>query len=87
MNVAIISNEKTVSGFKMAGVANNNLQNVFIFSEDADLDELSKVFRNLIKRSDVAIILISQSFAELIRDDINSFKGISPSICIIPTRV
>jgi V-type H+-transporting ATPase subunit F len=86
--LAIIGDEETVTGFLLAGVGERTetSKNFFVVSSQTDKMEVEEVFRGLIVRKDVGIILISQHIAEMIREVLDSYEEIIPTVLEIPSK-
>lgn len=86
--IALISNEKTILGFEVAGVVScPEATTVFCFDQDAKKEEVLDAFLSLTGREDVGIVLISENYAELIHDEISKHKRAIPSVLTIPFRL
>jgi V-type H+-transporting ATPase subunit F len=85
--IAIIGDEETVTGFLLAGIGERNEQskNFFIISKEEKL-EIEEIFKTLIGRKEVGIVLISQHIAEIIRDTLDAYEDIFPTVLEIPSR-
>lgn len=86
--LAIIGDEETVTGFLLAGVGERNEQskNFFVVNSQMDKLEVEEIFRSLIIRKDVGIILISQHIAEMIRESLDAYEEIIPTVLEIPSK-
>lgn len=86
--LAIIGDEETVTGFLLAGVGerNENSRNFFIVNNDTDKLEIEEMFKGLVSRKDVGIILISQHIAEMIREVLDEYEEIIPTVLEIPSK-
>jgi V-type H+-transporting ATPase subunit F len=86
--LAIIGDEETVTGFLLAGVGERTEQskNFFVVNSSSDKFEIEEIFRSLIARKDIGIILISQHIAEMIRDTLDIYEEIIPTILEIPSK-
>jgi V-type H+-transporting ATPase subunit F len=85
--IAIIGDEETVTGFLLAGIGERNEQskNFFIINKEEKL-EIEEIFKTLILRKEVGIILISQHIAEVIRDTLDAYEEIIPTVLEIPSK-
>jgi V-type H+-transporting ATPase subunit F len=86
--VAIIGDEVTVTGFLLAGIGQRgeDSKNFYIINPDQEKIEIEEIFHSLIKRKDIGIILICQNIAEIIRDTIQKYKEIIPTVLEIPSK-
>ncbi|XP_047073627.1 V-type proton ATPase subunit F-like isoform X2 [Lolium rigidum] len=76
--IAIIADEDTVTGFLLAGVGNVDLQTTVKQIEDA--------FKEFTARDDIAIVLISQYIANMIRFLVDGYNKPIPAILEIPSK-
>jgi V-type H+-transporting ATPase subunit F len=86
--LAIIGDEETVTGFLLAGIGerNENSKNFFIIGNNADPVEIEEIFKSLINRKEIGIILISQHIAEIIREVLDEYEEIIPTVLEIPSK-
>lgn len=86
--LAIIGDEETVTGFLLAGVGERteNSKNFYIVGSNTDAMEVEDIFRSLIARKDIGIILISQHIANMIRDALDQYEEIIPTVLEIPSK-
>ena len=86
--LAIIGDEETVTGFLLAGVGERTEQsrNFFVVNSQMEKLEVEEIFRSLIIRKDVGIILISQHIAEMIRESLDAYEEIIPTVLEIPSK-
>ena len=86
--LAIIGDEETVTGFLLAGIGerNENSKNFLIVSSQTEKIEIEDTFKSFINRKDVGIILISQHIAEMIRDTLDKYEEIIPTVLEIPSK-
>jgi V-type H+-transporting ATPase subunit F len=86
--LAIIGDEETVTGFLLAGVGERNEQskNFLIVGSNPDKMEIEETFRSFIARKDIGIILISQHIAETIRETLDQYDEIIPTVLEIPSK-
>jgi V-type H+-transporting ATPase subunit F len=85
--IAIIGDEETVTGFLLAGIGerNENSKNFFIINKEEKL-EIEEIFKTLILRKEIGIVLISQHIAEVIRDTLDAYEEIIPTVLEIPSK-
>ncbi|PIO71991.1 V-type ATPase, F subunit [Teladorsagia circumcincta] len=68
--LAVIGDEDTVVGFLLGGVGELNKArkpNYLIVDKQTGLQEIEEAFKSFVARDDIAIILINQHIAEMIR--------------------
>eukprot|EP00188_Purpureofilum_apyrenoidigerum_P005303 Plantae.Rhodophyta-Purpureofilum_apyrenoidigerum.ctg67833.p1 GENE.Plantae.Rhodophyta-Purpureofilum_apyrenoidigerum.ctg67833~~Plantae.Rhodophyta-Purpureofilum_apyrenoidigerum.ctg67833.p1 ORF type:complete len:127 (+),score=26.07 Plantae.Rhodophyta-Purpureofilum_apyrenoidigerum.ctg67833:103-483(+) len=88
--IAVIGDEDTVTGFLLSGIGNIDSAkqaNYFV----VDLKETPKAaieaaFKRYTSDEDIAIVLINQNIANLIRADVNAFKKPVPAVLEIPSK-
>jgi V-type H+-transporting ATPase subunit F len=85
--LSIIGDEETVTGFLLAGIGERteNSKNFFIINKEEKI-EIEEIFKSLIIRKDVGIILISQHIAEMIRETLDEYEEIIPTVLEIPSK-
>jgi V-type H+-transporting ATPase subunit F len=86
--LSIIGDEETVTGFLLAGIGERTEQsrNFFIIGANTEKIEIEEIFRSLISRRDIGIILISQHIAEMIRETLDQYEEIIPTVLEIPSK-
>ena len=88
MLLAIIGDEETVTGFLLAGIGerNENSTNFLIVNSTTEKAQIEDFFKSLIARKDIGIILISQHVAEIIRETLDAYDEIIPTVLEIPSK-
>jgi len=88
MLLGIIGDEETVTGFLLAGVGERSetSKNFFIVGNNPDVIEIEEIFKSLVSRKDIGIVLISQHIAELIRPTLDQYEEIIPTVLEIPSK-
>ena len=88
MLLAIIGDEETVTGFLLAGIGerNENSTNFLIVNSTTEKAQIEDFFKSLIVRKDIGIILISQNVAEIIRETLDAYDEIIPTVLEIPSK-
>ena len=88
MLLAIIGDEETVTGFLLAGIGerNENSTNFLIVNSTTEKAQIEDFFKSLIVRKDIGIILISQHVAEIIRETLDAYEEIIPTVLEIPSK-
>lgn len=85
--ISIIGDEETVTGFLLAGIGERNEQskNFFVITKE-ERSQIEDIFNSLIVRKDIGIILISQHIAEMIRETLDNYSEIIPTVLEIPSK-
>ena len=88
MLLEIIGDEETVTGFLLAGIGerNENSTNFLIVNSTTEKAQIEDFFKSLIVRKDIGIILISQHVAEIIRETLDAYDEIIPTVLEIPSK-
>ena len=88
MLLAIIGDEETVTGFLLAGIGerNENSTNFLIVNSTTEKAQIEDFFKSLLVRKDIGIILISQHVAEIIRETLDAYDEIIPTVLEIPSK-
>ena len=87
--ISVIGDEDTVTGFLLGGIGEQNKNgnvNFKICNKETPASEISSALKEFIARKDIAIILITQTYAELVRDVIELHSDPIPSILEIPSK-
>ncbi|KAK7258542.1 hypothetical protein RIF29_24122 [Crotalaria pallida] len=87
--IAMIADEDTVVGFLLAGVGNVDLRrktNYLIVDAKTTVKQIEDAFKDFTAREDVAIVLISQYVANMIRFLVDSYNKPVPAILEIPSK-
>lgn len=85
--ISIIGDEETVTGFLLAGIGERSetSRNFFIITKE-ERSQIEDIFNSLIIRKDIGIILISQHVAEMIRETLDNYTEIIPTVLEIPSK-
>ena len=88
MLLAIIGDEETVSGFLLAGIGerNENSRNFMMVDSKTEKLEIENFFHDLVERKNIGIILISQHVADIIRETLDAYDEIIPTVLEIPSK-
>ena len=88
MLLGIIGDEETVTGFLLAGIGerSENFTNFLKVNVSTTNEQIEEFFHNLITRKDIGIILISQDVADRIRDTLDAYNEIIPTVLEIPSK-
>ncbi|KAJ4719659.1 V-type proton ATPase subunit F [Melia azedarach] len=87
--IAMIADEDTVTGFLLAGVGNVDLRrktNYLIVDSKTPVKAIEDAFKEFTTKEDVAIVLISQYVANMIRFLVDSYNKPIPAILEIPSK-
>ncbi|GAA0173065.1 hypothetical protein Leryth_000167 [Lithospermum erythrorhizon] len=87
--IAMIADEDTVTGFLLAGVGNVDLRrktNYLIVDAKTTSKQIEDAFKEFTSREDIAIVLISQYVANMIRFLVDSYNKPIPAILEIPSK-
>lgn len=87
--LAVIGDEDTCVGFLLGGIGElnkNRQQNFLVVNKNTSISEIEEFFRALLIRHDIAIILINQNIAEMIRHAIEAHSLPIPAILEIPSK-
>ena len=88
MLIGIIGDEETVTGFLLAGIGerNENSTNFLKVTSETDKLIIQEFFESLVSRKDIGIILISQDVADRIRETLDAYDEIIPTVLEIPSK-
>lgn len=64
----------------------NNLGLIFLIKKDTSLAELEEAIRGFINRDDIAVLLIVQYVADMVRHVIDNHTKLTPAILEIPSK-
>jgi len=87
--IAVIGDEDTCTGFLMGGIGELNKSrkpNFMVVDKETASAEIEETLRSFLTRKDIAIILIGQSIAEVVRHVINEHTEPIPTILEIPSK-
>ncbi|KAG6392547.1 hypothetical protein SASPL_146771 [Salvia splendens] len=87
--IAMIADEDTITGFLLAGVGNVDLRrktNYLIVDSKTTVKQIEDAFKDFTAREDIAIVLISQYVANMIRFLVDSYNKPIPAILEIPSK-
>ncbi|GLJ06460.1 hypothetical protein SUGI_0039750 [Cryptomeria japonica] len=85
----MIADEDTVTGFLLAGVGNVDLRrktNYLIVDSKTTVKAIEETFKEFTAKEDIAIVLISQYVANMIRFLVDSYNKPVPAILEIPSK-
>ena len=87
--LAVIGDEDTVTGFLLTGIGQMEADktcNFLVVRQKTTQEEIEKAFNTFTARDDVAILLINQHIANLIRPLISNFDKPLPAIIEVPSK-
>ncbi|CAN0886621.1 V-type proton ATPase subunit F [Linum grandiflorum] len=87
--IAMIADEDTVVGLLLAGVGNVDLRrktNYLIVDSKTTVKQIEEAFKEYTSREDIAIVLISQYVANMVRYVVDSYNKTFPAILEIPSK-
>ncbi|KAL4565645.1 hypothetical protein LXL04_029748 [Taraxacum kok-saghyz] len=87
--IAMIADEDTITGFLLAGVGNVDIRrktNYLIVDSKTTVKQIEDAFKDFTTREDVAIVLISQYVANMVRFVVDSYNNPVPAILEIPSK-
>ncbi|CAK5084561.1 unnamed protein product [Meloidogyne enterolobii] len=87
--MAVIGDEDTVVGFLLGGIGQINKarkSNFLIVDKNTHVSEIEEAFRSFCSRDDIAIILINQHIAEMIRYQVDQHIASIPTVLEIPSK-
>ena len=86
--IGIIGDEETVTGFLLAGIGerNENFSNFLKVTSETDTNQIRDYFQELVSNKKIGIILISQDVAERIRETLDAYDEIIPTVLKIPSK-
>lgn len=87
--VAVIADEDTITGFLLAGVGDVDLRkrtNFLVVDGKTTVRQIEASFKEFTVREDIAIILVSQPIANMIRHVIAHHDKPVPAVLEIPSK-
>ena len=87
--MAVIGDEDTVVGFLLGGIGQLNKErkpNFLIVDKNTGVAQIEEAFRTFCTRPDIAIILINQHVAEMIRYQVDQHVASIPAVLEIPSK-
>lgn len=87
--LGVIADEDTITGFLLAGVGNVDARkksNFLVVDSKTSVKAIETFFKELAARDDIAIILISQPVANMIRHIIANHNKAIPTVLEIPSK-
>ncbi|EDV90728.1 GH14013 [Drosophila grimshawi] len=87
--MAVIGDEDTCVGFLLGGIGEVNderQRNFMVVEKGTSVTEIDKCFKRFLAREDVAIIMINQVYADMIRPTIDNHLLAVPTVLEIPSK-
>lgn len=88
--IAVLGDEDTVTGFLLSGIGQRDVSgaNFFVVKKDTKQADVENAFKRISQRNDIAIILINQHIANLIRHLVSEFveTTVVPTVLEIPSK-
>ncbi|KAG0467195.1 hypothetical protein HPP92_018775 [Vanilla planifolia] len=87
--IAMIADEDTVTGFLLAGVGDVDVRrktNYLVVDSKTTVKTIEDAFKEFTTKDDIAIVLISQYIANMIRFLVDSYNKPVPAILEIPSK-
>ena len=87
--LAVIGDEDTVTGMLLAGIGNvdaRRTSNFMVVDSKTTPAQVEEAFLRFTKRSDIAVLIINQYIASMIRETIDNFEAKSPAILEVPSK-
>nr|CDS30272.1 hypothetical transcript [Hymenolepis microstoma] len=87
--IAVIGDEDTITGFLLGGIGELNFErrpNYLAVTKDTPLNEIEDTFKSFTSREDIAIILIVQNVADMIRHLVDAHTSPMPAVLEIPSK-
>ncbi|ORX55865.1 vacuolar ATP synthase [Piromyces finnis] len=87
--LALIGDEDTITGLLLAGIGhidNKQKSNFLIVDSKTPLSTIEETFIEFTRRKDIAIILINQHVADMIRQLVDDYDQAFPSVLEIPSK-
>jgi len=87
--IAVIGDEETVTGMLLAGVGNvdaRRTSNFMVVDSKTSPSQIEEAFTRFVKRPDVAVVVINQYLASMIRPTVDGFTQKSPAILEVPSK-
>ncbi|CAN0185069.1 V-type proton ATPase subunit F [Lethenteron reissneri] len=87
--IAVIGDQDTCTGFLLGGVGElnkNRKPNFLVVEKETSVTEIEETFKSFLVRDDIAIILINQFIAEMIRHVVDAHNRSIPAVLEIPSK-
>ncbi|XP_014667510.1 PREDICTED: V-type proton ATPase subunit F-like [Priapulus caudatus] len=87
--IAVIGDEDSCVGFLLGGIGEVNKArqtNFMVVTKNTTVHEIEEQFKSFVHRDDIAIILINQNVAEMIRYVLDNYNQPIPAVLEIPSK-
>ncbi|EDW55056.1 probable V-type proton ATPase subunit F 2 [Drosophila sechellia] len=87
--LAVIGDEDTCVGFLLGGigeVGEDRKTNFMVVERDTTPKQVEECFKKFLRRPDIAIILINQVYADMIRPTVDAHNLAVPTVLEIPSK-
>ncbi|EDV47990.1 V-type proton ATPase subunit F [Drosophila erecta] len=87
--LAVIGDEDTCVGFLLGGIGEvdeDRETNFMVVERDTTADQIEECFKKFLGRPDIAIILINQVYADMIRPTVDAHHLAVPTVLEIPSK-
>jgi len=81
--------QDTCTGFLLGGIGELNKSrqpNFQVVDKNTSVSEIEEAFKSFTHRSDIAILLINQNIAEMIRHVLDAYTNPIPAVLEIPSK-
>uniref|UniRef100_A0A8D9BUC7 V-type proton ATPase subunit F n=1 Tax=Cacopsylla melanoneura TaxID=428564 RepID=A0A8D9BUC7_9HEMI len=93
--IGLIGDEASVVGFLLGGIGQKTVSlppaldqiNVFIVDNETPTEDIEREFRQLIRRPDIGIVLITRLIADRIRNTLAARRDVYPIVLEIPAAL
>jgi len=87
--ISIIGDEDTCTGFLLGGIGEldkHRKPNFLVVDKNTSVSDVEEAFKSFSTRDDIAIILINQNIAEMIRHVLDNYTQPIPAVLEIPSK-
>ncbi|XP_033164175.1 probable V-type proton ATPase subunit F 2 [Drosophila mauritiana] len=87
--LAVIGDEDTCVGFLLGGIGEvdeDRETNFMVVERDTTPKQVEECFKKFLRRPDIAIILINQVYADMIRPTVDAHNLAVPTVLEIPSK-
>ncbi|KAG9307209.1 hypothetical protein G9A89_017037 [Geosiphon pyriformis] len=87
--LAVVGDEDSVTGLLLAGIGHINSEqkkNFLVVDAKTPVAKIEEIFLEFTKRKDIAIILINQHVADVIRPLVDEYDQAFPTVLEIPSK-
>jgi len=89
MKIALLADEDTISGFLLAGAGESKPgvgDTFLVVNNSTKTHTVEDQFNKMTNRNDIAMIVMTQTVANMIRPALNVYDRIIPTVVEIPTK-